>query len=374
MGTPTDNRWERSEFSSTDAEESREFLDRVYGWRMGEQRPGRPGRPLTISMVGTDALATADAVAPGDLSYAVTGSDFYVFDTLLQGEFELQHSRGTDRHRRGDVFIANHPDADFLASTHDIKVVTTMLPAAVLDEVAHLDPDTDASPVHFDSLTPRTGAAARWRAASRYADSLLGGAPPSPLLTRATARQLAAVALETFPNDALDAASHVSHDGDAHPEALRRAIAFIESNPDVHITLVDIARAASVGPRAVQLAIAATSTPRPWPMCAESASSTPPPTSRPPLRVTGRPSPASPRTGGSTVPAASLPSTGRPTATRRATRSAAGTGRTGDQRARHAAQYVPRTGSDVRFVRVVHRPPAATFLAKLPPLQNRAHE
>ncbi|WP_228717474.1 helix-turn-helix transcriptional regulator [Allosaccharopolyspora coralli] len=35
---------------------------------------------------------------------------------------------------------------------------------------------------------------------------------------------------------------------------LRRAVAFIEANPDLDLTLTDIARAANVSPRALQLA------------------------------------------------------------------------------------------------------------------------
>lgn len=40
----------------------------------------------------------------------------------------------------------------------------------------------------------------------------------------------------------------------ANPDTLRRAIAFIEAHPDVDLALPDIARAACVTPRALQLA------------------------------------------------------------------------------------------------------------------------
>lgn len=59
--------------------------------------------------------------------------------------------------------------------------------------------------------------------------------------------------LTTFPNTAVsDPPAESWHD--SHPEALRRAIAFIEANPDVDMTVGDIARAARVSVRSLQLA------------------------------------------------------------------------------------------------------------------------
>ena len=64
---------------------------------------------------------------------------------------------------------------------------------------------------------------------------------------------MAATALATFPNTAVTAPD--PHDGaDARPDTVRRAVAFIDAHPDIDLTLHDIARAAHVTPRAVQLA------------------------------------------------------------------------------------------------------------------------
>jgi transcriptional regulator GlxA family with amidase domain len=41
---------------------------------------------------------------------------------------------------------------------------------------------------------------------------------------------------------------------DSHPAALRRAISFIEASPDLDVTVADIARAAHVSVRAIQVA------------------------------------------------------------------------------------------------------------------------
>lgn len=244
----------RVDFSSTDPLETRDFLDDSYGWRMRLPRPTAPAEPLSVSMVAAGPLISARAVAPGDLSYSVRGDDYVVIDTL-QGTFELEHPGGVDRYGRGDVYIANYPDAEFTSSTHDIRVLTTTLPCSVLDDVANLDPEAEAAPVSFLAATPREGDARHWRAVSRFVDRMLNDPAfePPPLVTSALVRNLAAAALTTFANTATPQPTWRDQH-DAHPATVRRAVAFIEANPDIDISLGDIARAAGTTPRAVEIA------------------------------------------------------------------------------------------------------------------------
>jgi anti-anti-sigma factor len=242
----------RFEFASTDPVETREYLDRTYGWRMTDQRPGDPRQPLTVSMIDAGIVGSAHAVAPGDLAYRVTGEGFVVVDSLLEGTFELEHPDGTDRYGPGDVFVANHPAADFAAGTHGIRVLTTIMPAALLDDTAA---PAGGAPVRFVSHAPADGDGRHWRAFSRGVHELLDDpdAGSAPLVVGAAARQLAALALVTFPNTAVATPTRTDR-RDGHPATLRRAMAFIEAAPDRDLSLADIARAAHVTPRAVQLA------------------------------------------------------------------------------------------------------------------------
>jgi AraC-like DNA-binding protein len=107
----------------------------------------------------------------------------------------------------------------------------------------------------FLSLAPIAGGAARWRATTRFVDGLLAEpeTAASPLLIGPAARLLAATVLAIFPNTAV-AEPAAADSVDAHPSTLRRAIAFVEAHCDQDISLADIARAACVTPRAVQLA------------------------------------------------------------------------------------------------------------------------
>ena len=107
----------------------------------------------------------------------------------------------------------------------------------------------------FTSLRPLRGREATWHRATRFVDEVLAdpSSDVSPLLVGSAARLLAATALTVFPNTAVVEATSVDRH-DAHPAAVRRAIAFIESAPEADLSVDDIARAAHVTPRALQLA------------------------------------------------------------------------------------------------------------------------
>jgi transcriptional regulator GlxA family with amidase domain len=74
-----------------------------------------------------------------------------------------------------------------------------------------------------------------------------------PLLSSAATRLLAATLLTCFPNTWVSE-PHQYDGTDATATTLTRAIAFIDNNADADISIVDIARAAYVTVRAVQLA------------------------------------------------------------------------------------------------------------------------
>ena len=67
------------------------------------------------------------------------------------------------------------------------------------------------------------------------------------------ARLLAATVLTAFPNTALTDPA-IEDRRDAHPATLRRAVAFIDEHAHTDVTTADIAAAAHVTIRAVQLA------------------------------------------------------------------------------------------------------------------------
>ncbi|HEV7213406.1 MAG TPA: helix-turn-helix transcriptional regulator [Blastococcus sp.] len=76
----------------------------------------------------------------------------------------------------------------------------------------------------------------------------------APLVRTQAVHLLAAALLTDFPHSGLDAQTEVPVGAAAAPAVVRRAVAFIDTHAHEDITLTDIATAARVGPRALQLA------------------------------------------------------------------------------------------------------------------------
>ncbi|RSS67489.1 helix-turn-helix domain-containing protein [Streptomyces sp. WAC06614] len=117
---------------------------------------------------------------------------------------------------------------------------------------------TERQPVHVRFTSPGAAgpeAEQLWRSSCEYAHRVLVAATAvvPPLLVGETGRLLAAVALAVFPNNL--AGGPVPADSlDATPDALRRAVLFIDENAHTDIGLGHIAAAAHVTPRALQYA------------------------------------------------------------------------------------------------------------------------
>lgn len=110
-------------------------------------------------------------------------------------------------------------------------------------------------PWRFTATQATSAGAARWRRVARVVDDLLADeqTAASPLLLGPAARLLAATTLTVFSNTLLPDPAPADQ-ADAHPATLRRAVAYIEAHPGADVSVSDIARAAYVTPRALQLA------------------------------------------------------------------------------------------------------------------------
>lgn len=173
--------------------------------------------------------------------------DNYIFGHLKSGRVRYT-SDGEDRFMTpGDSFLVVPPGRPFTAGTEDPRVSTVMFSQAVVDEVAD-----DA---RFSGCRPLSSrAAAAWRSTCAHVhNEVLPVFEDHPLVLASAIRLLVATTLATFPNSTL-AGPTASDRRDAHPQALRRAIAFIEDNAAKDITAADIAHAARVSIRATQLA------------------------------------------------------------------------------------------------------------------------
>lgn len=243
---------QRHEFSTTDPELAREFLNQTYGMQvLVSNREGMTRLAATVTDAGP--FTVSDMTLPGDLTFGITGSDTVSIDTVIAGTVQVDRAKDTNRYQPGDVMLGSWPQASFTSRTHRVRGRALTLPVSLLYTVAGRAP---SAPLRF--VSPRPASAAdrtRWTSATGYIDTLLASpaAAASPLIIGSAARLLAATVLVAFPNS-WDTDPAARDRTDASTATLRRAIAFIDEHAARDISVADVAAAAHVTIRAVQIA------------------------------------------------------------------------------------------------------------------------
>jgi AraC-like DNA-binding protein len=240
----------RTEFTTPDPEVARDFLDRAYGGRLQLSSGASTRWELTVSQIETGLFAMGDVRSPAHLRFSTRGGDSVIVSVAVGGAVEFESGKTIDRFLPGDVYVANQPESHRACRTLDAHVRGVTLPVSLFSTV------TPHRPIRFTAVRPASAAAAQqWKRTAHFVHSLLAGptGPADPLVIGSVARLLAATALVIFPNDLRDG-PRTAEKADTAPSSLRRAIAFIESHPDADLSVVDIAAAACVSVRAVQMA------------------------------------------------------------------------------------------------------------------------
>ena len=246
---------QRREYSATDPELMREVIGQAYDGVVLTTRNGKSATGFALTQVEAGSFSANSVTLPGDLAFRVRDGDAAMVTTVIQGTMWAEWAKDTGGYRPGDVYIRSIPQTEFRAQTHDVRSRSIVLPLSLLHAVAGTECAPPA-PLRFLSMLP-AGAAARaqWRNTSDYVDRVLANpeAAASALVIGSTAQLLAATALATFPNTVLSGPGARDR-SDASPATLRRAIAFIDEHAHQDIAGADIAAAAGVTLRAVQLA------------------------------------------------------------------------------------------------------------------------
>ena len=244
---------QRHEFSTTDPELAREFLNQTYGIRVLVSNVREGMTRLAATLTDAGPFIVSDVTLPGDLTFGTTGSDTVSIDTVIAGTIQDDRAKDTNRYQPGDVLLGSWPQASFTTRTHLVRARALTLPVSLLYTVAGRAP---SAPLRF--VSPRPASAAdrtRWTSTTGYIDTLLTSpaAAASPLIIGSTARLLAATVLVAFPNS-WDTDPAARDRTDASTATLRRAIAFIDEHAARDISVADVAAAAHVTIRAVQIA------------------------------------------------------------------------------------------------------------------------
>jgi AraC-like DNA-binding protein len=246
--------WQR--YATSDTDEAHAYIRRAFFdvkvRFSGEGRDGAGLRTVTTGL-GDVAVTRLHYSARTQLQTAPDG-DLNITH-MMTGRFTISRDRDEYRLRPGDVALML-PDEPEEADFDDIDAFITRLPRALLEEVAHGQTGINRTDLRFDSSRPISAALGRhWtQTVSHLTRSVLSDPAlmANPLVAGNARHLLAATALAVLPNTAHAGAPRAA--GEATPRALRRAVAYVDDHADQPITVEQVAAAAGVGPRALQLA------------------------------------------------------------------------------------------------------------------------
>lgn len=184
--------------------------------------------------------------------------DFIFCPVLVDGVMSVTNGRDEFRAARGDVWI-NPPGSQVSVKWKDFDVMVFRMPLQPVAEEASASTGMDPDDLRFDAMKPVSAALGRhWRSTVAFVHRELTAsesALSNPLVRSQLTHLIATSLLATFPNTTMT----YGHDGRTHrvrPAGIRRAAAFIEANAHRAITTAEIAEAAGVTARALQLGFA----------------------------------------------------------------------------------------------------------------------
>ncbi|MEU0948023.1 helix-turn-helix transcriptional regulator [Streptomyces canus] len=244
-------------FDSDDLDRTEEFLSHAYAkMRIGNGTPDSSRARIHRSAI--DSVSVDELDLDFDMSYAVTPLGRICLGLVHEGTIEDHVYQGvSDSFGPGDVVSFAPPELSYAGRVRAARYNITMLDPDLLTQVAATADTRRPEPVRLTGHRPLTPAAGdRLRTTIRYVqDHVLADAAVAdqPLVASTAAQHLAAAVLATFPNIASTDPTGPDRQ-DAHPAALRRALAYMDDHADRPLTVAQIAEAAHVSVRALQYA------------------------------------------------------------------------------------------------------------------------
>ncbi|MFG1837199.1 AraC family transcriptional regulator [Micromonospora sp. NPDC049175] len=247
--------WQRYATNDTDQAHNfvrQAFLDiKVRSYAKGRDGAGLRTATTALADVGVTRLhysarTQAQTAPDGDLNIT----------HLMGGRFTIAKNKDEYRLRPGDVMLIL-PDQSADLAYDNVDTFVARLPRALLEEVAHTQTGISGADLRFDGPRPISPTLGRhWTQTLSHLTRGVLSDPAlltNPLVAGNTRHLLAATALAVFPNTAHAATPRAV--GEVTPQALRRAVTYIDQHADQPVTVDQVAAAAGVGPRALQLAL-----------------------------------------------------------------------------------------------------------------------
>jgi AraC-like DNA-binding protein len=190
-------------------------------------------------------------------SFTFEIEDVYVINQVRRGRLQVTQPQVQEELTRGELALVGLPGVKTTTEVADYQQQVVTLDLAAVREAAGIEPDSEKLPT-FTSVLPISAArAVSWRRTLGYVGAMLRGDPAiadAPLVIGSASRLLAGLILATFPNDAIASPERRDERDARSTTALRRAVAFIDASADLDIGIADIAAAAGMSRRAIQLA------------------------------------------------------------------------------------------------------------------------
>ncbi|MBF6464137.1 helix-turn-helix transcriptional regulator [Nocardia beijingensis] len=243
-------------FHSDSLGDTEEFLNINYTRMRIGNNTGIPVRTdITRTMLGPVSLDDLDLSF--DMRYDAQPLGKICLCEVDSGTIEENYADGsTDFFRPGEIGLLTPPDLPYSGVIHHARYSITMFDPALLTQVAAAAPDHDLEPVRLTGHRPVSQATARHLAGvlEHMRDLATDRTVrEQPLITSTAAQYLAATVLHALPSTAHTDPTATDRN-DAHPDTVRRALAYVESHLSEDITVADIAAASYVTVRALQLA------------------------------------------------------------------------------------------------------------------------
>jgi AraC-like DNA-binding protein len=252
--TSTDALLTRTPVRINDQARMCDYLSRETSARLRVRRLGGGGALQALALdtwnLTHSRLALPDVLVQGGPTTGIWVAH------LLAGRWEQQAVVNASRYTVGDAWLLLPTDAPSTFHSLGAHLGLTHLYPSVLAQVAATSPTPGSGPIRFTSnqaVTPAAGR--RWDRIARYMFNVLNddAVARQPLLLGNAARLIAGAALSTFPNTAVTDPTATDR-WDACAATLHRALAYMEEHLGEDISVADLAAAAHVSVRAIQLA------------------------------------------------------------------------------------------------------------------------
>lgn len=250
MGSPPLPRrpaW-HSEHHGNDLDEAREFFARSYNGSGFRAELTSAPFAWRYTTTGQGPVSLHSASFLGDVRGTVAPEGVYVALWLTEGRGLLDLGREEDRLALGRpaMFPTGRP---FGFEAHEYRNALVHFDAAYLEKVAAEVHGTVPGPIRFSARVRDT--TAWWAAVRGLRDTLAAVPAPTPLQRDTASRRAAVAALQTFAHRV---APLPSTPPSVSARRLRRAVEFVHANADLPLGVSDIAEAAGLTVRGLQLA------------------------------------------------------------------------------------------------------------------------